>query len=237
MQATLANQEYQPNVITPQPIIQEMIDQVSQSRTLADLRRLTGVDELCVGSNCGLITSRYTGSSDLQRVESYVYSTLINLHYSVEDIAWSRGGFSDHNILAHKRGVLYPNEEIYFIAHLDGVPNPGPAADDDGSGSAALLELARILANRFTCRSVTLFFSTGEEEGTLGSSYFVDNYSQRLGNIKYMVNVEMLGYDSNGDGAMELFNGNQSPGFVQLLMDIIDAYPINLSPEIYSDCG
>jgi Peptidase family M28 len=230
-------QENQTNTISPQPMVQEMIDQVSQTRILANLRRFTGVDSLCLAQDCKVISSRFTGSSDLQRVKSYVYQDLTSMHYTVEVLPWTRNGYSDQNILAHKPGMLYPNEEIYFIAHLDGVPNPGPAADDDGSGSVALLELAHILSSRYLQRSITLFFSTGEEEGSLGSHYFVEHYPERLGKIKYLVNLDMLSFDSNNDGVMELFNGSQPINFVQLLMDIINAYPINLSPQIYSDCG
>ncbi len=223
--------------IIPEPIVQEMIDQVSQDRLLADLRRLAGVDPLCTPQGCTTLTGRFTGSEDLDWAQDYVYETLIGLHYSVETLDWSLNGHSDQNILAHKQGFLYPNEEIYFIAHMDGSPADGPAADDDGSGAAALLELARILAPMHLSRSVTLFFSSGEEQGSLGSHSFVDAYPERVTKIKYLVSVEMLTYDGNADGAMELLNGSQPLGFVQMLQEIIQAYPIGLAPHIMSDCG
>jgi len=83
---------------------------------------------------------------------------------------------------------------------------------------------------------VVIFFSTGEEHGSLGSYKFVEDYPERLPSIQYVVSVEMLGYDSNNDGLMELWNGSQPVDFVQMLVDIINAYPLDLEPQIVSGC-
>ncbi len=218
------------------PVVQEMIDLVDKDRILQDLRRLTGVEPICTSHGCTTITGRETGTQNLQWAKDYVYETLINLHYTVEVQNWTLNGLSDQNILAHKRGFLYPNEEIYFIAHLDGYLAQNPAADDDATGSVALLELARILANQNLKRSVTIFFSTGEEHGARGAKSFVNSYPERLANIKYLISSEMLGYDSNNDGVMELWSGDTNTEFQQMLKDIIGAYPITLTPRIYDGC-
>lgn len=216
--------------------IQEMIDEVNLERVLSDLRVLAGEEPLCTSHGCNTITGRETGTEELQWVKDYVSETLINLHYSVEVLDWNSEGYSDQNILAHKQGRLYPEEEIYFIAHMDGYLVNNPAADDDGSGVVSLLELARTLSSRQISRSITLFFSTGEEHGALGASEFVENYPDRINNINYLVSVEMLGFDSNNDGVMELWNGSDPLDFTQLLSNVIFDYGINLSPELVSGC-
>ena len=235
------NELNQPAQITPQPIVQEMIGQVNQERALTDLKRLTGVEPICLNGQCYSITGRETGSEGLQWAKDYVYETLVSLHYSVEVMDWSRDGYEDQNILAYKPGLLYPDEEIYFIAHLDGYLADNPAADDDASGAVSLLELARVLSDRTLSRSVVIFFSTGEEYGSLGSRQFVEQYPKRLESIKYMVSVEMLGYDSNNDGKMQLWSGDpviypSSFVFTQMLSEIISAYPVNLIPQIVTGC-
>ncbi len=229
-------QKNKPASVEPIPIIQEMIDQVNQERMLTDLRRLTGVEPICTQDGCTTLAERFTGSEDLQWAKDYVFETLLNLGYPVERLAWSSGSYSDENILAHKQGFLFPNEEIYFIAHLDGYPHNGPAADDDATGVVVLLELARILANHTFNRSVTLFFSTGEEESVLGAHRFVADYPERLASIKYLVSVEMLGYDSNNDGVMELWSGDENTEFQEMLSQIIAAYPISLIPQVVTSC-
>lgn len=226
----------QTDPITYKPIVQEMIDQVNPDRFLADLRKFTGVEPICTSQGCRTVSGRETGTQDLKWVEDYVYETLTSLHYSVERLDWSSGSYSDQNIVAYKRGLFYLDNEIYFIAHLDGYLANNPAADDDASGAVALLELAHILANRTLSQSVVLFFSTGEEHGALGSHQFVAQYPERVKKIRYLVSVEMLGYDGNADGKMELWSGDQNTDFQQILSDIITTYPINLVPEIIPGC-
>lgn len=97
----------------------------------------------------------------------YVCEHLVSLGYSVEFQNWSLCGWSDRNLIARKPGVYSPTEEVYFVAHVDGVDR-FPAADDDASGVADNLELARILSSRAFSRTVVLLFTTGEEQGTLG---------------------------------------------------------------------
>jgi hypothetical protein len=233
---------HQPEQIIPQPIVQEMIGQVNQERSLTDLKRLTGVEPICLKGNCYSITGRETGSEGLQWAKDYVYESLKNLNYSVEVINWSRGGYNDQNILAYKPGLLYPSEAIYFVAHMDGYLPNNPAADDDASGVVSLLELARVLSGRTLSRPVVLFFSTGEENGALGVRSYVDQPLQdELAAIKYVITVEMLGYDSNNDGKMQLWSGDpvlypSSLEFTQLLSEIITAYPLNLIPQIVTGC-
>jgi Peptidase family M28 len=222
--------------IIPKGFVQEMIDQVDQARLLTDLRRLTGVEPICTSKGCTTLTGRETESDGLQWAKDYVYETLVSLHYSVEVLDWDHDGYADQNIIATKPGLLYPNEAIYFIAHLDGYLSDNPAADDDASGVVSLLELARVLSRHTLSRTVVIFFSTGEEHGSLGSYKFVEDYPERLAAIQYVVSVEMLGYDSNNDGVMEVWNGSQPVDFVQLLVDIIHAYPLGLEPQIVSGC-
>ncbi len=223
--------------IVQNEIVQGMIEEVNLDRALTDLKQLTGVEPICINGDCHTITGRETGSAGLQWAKDYVYKILADLHYSVEIIDWSRDGYKDQNIVAHKKGYLYPEKDIYFVANLDGYQENNPAADDNASGVVTLLEMARVLRNKPMSYSVVLFFSTGTEHGVLGTQSFVDEYPERLDRIKDIVSVNMVGYDSDNDGKMEFWNGDQPKDFAQTLVSIINAYPeINLEPEIVSGC-
>ena len=232
----------QPSEIIPKEIVQDMIGQVNQERILTDLRRLTGVEPVCTSEGCYTITGRETGSEGLQWAKDYVFETLDSLHFRVEVQNWSMQGYTDQNIIARKDGFLYPDEEIYFIAHLDGYLDNNPAADDDASGVVALLELARILVSHSLSHPVVFLISTGEEHGTLGARSYVAQLTQEeIDSIQYVVSAEMLGWDSDNDGAMQLWSGDpllypSSYIFTQMLGDIITAYPLNLIPQIVTGC-
>lgn len=69
-------------------------------------------------------------------------------------------------------------------------------ADDDGSGTVAVLEIAKVLAaNRNNKRSVLIVFHTAEEKGLFGSEYFTDNFPA-LDKISAQINIDMVGRES-----------------------------------------
>ncbi len=229
--------------MAPDDLIRELIEQIDINRALNDLRKLTGEEPICLYDECYTIVNRLTGSLGLQWAKDYVYAELDRLGYSIEIRDWSLAGFVDQNLIARKPGTILPEEEIYFIAHLDGRNLDGvvrgPAADDNASGVVDILELARVLSNRMLSRTVVLLISTGEEYGCLGVRSYLDQLSvEELGAIKYVVNIDMVGYDANRDGAMELWSGDHAPSLVlaQMLSEKIPEYQLGLTPRIVSGC-
>lgn len=232
-----------PAAVSSVDITPELIGQVSIDRAMTDLRRITGEESICIDNGCYTIVHRETGSEGLLWAKSYIYEELVNLGYTVELQNWSREGYQDQNLIARKQGAISPDEEIYFVAHMDGVnPDEGvhsPAADDDGTGTVALLELARILSNHSFNRTLVLLFSTGEEQGILGvESYIKKLSSENLNKIKYVINVEMLGYDADQDGGMQLWSGDPVPAqeLAQTMSEIIGEYQIHLVPHPMPGC-
>lgn len=102
---------------------------------------------------------------------------------------------------------ILKNEFIVLGAHYDhlGMGGPSsrkpdtlgihPGADDNASGTAALLEIGeRLAVNRKDLkRSVILIAFGAEEQGLIGSKYFVENPVVPLSSIKFMINMDMVG--------------------------------------------
>jgi len=125
-------------------------------------------------------------------------------------------GKETQNVVAVIEGTdpLLRDEYIVIGAHYDHLgrstvsaldPSAGDAirngADDNASGTAAILELARMLSIEKPRRSVIFAGFSGEEQGLLGSQYFVDNPPVPLGKIVTMLNFDMVGRMKN-DGLM-----------------------------------
>ncbi len=90
------------------------------------------------------------------------------------------------------------DQYVAFGAHYDhlGVRNGVVynGADDDGSGTVALLEIAEAFSKGVRPkRSILMVFHTGEEKGLLGSSYFTDHPLVPLEKIDCMLNIDMIG--------------------------------------------
>lgn len=106
------------------------------------------------------------------------------------------------NVIAIIKGSEKPDEYVVITAHLDhvGVDDTGiyNGADDDGSGTVALLEIAEAFKKaadkgKGPKRSIVFLHVTGEEKGLLGSAYYTDNPIYPLENTIVNLNVDMIG--------------------------------------------
>ncbi|WP_445628757.1 M28 family peptidase [Nostoc sp. DSM 114167] len=101
--------------------------------------------------------------------------------------------FSDGvNIFAERPGTNKAAKAILVAAHYDTVFS-SPGADDNASGVAVVLEIARLLGFRPTPRTLQLAFFDQEEAGLLGSQAFVSQKS-RLQNLGGAIVMDMVGY-------------------------------------------
>lgn len=106
------------------------------------------------------------------------------------------------NVISYIKGSEKPDEVIVISAHLDheGVKNGEiyNGADDDGSGTVAILEIAEAFkkaadAGKRPKRSVVFLHVTGEEKGLLGSKYYTENPIFPLVNTVANLNIDMVG--------------------------------------------
>ncbi|MEH2265750.1 M28 family peptidase [Nostoc sp.] len=96
------------------------------------------------------------------------------------------------NIFAERLGTDKAAKAILVAAHYDTVAL-SPGADDNASGVAVVLEVARLLGSRPTPRTLQLAFFDKEEAGLLGSQAFVSK-TRRLQNLGGAIVMDMVGY-------------------------------------------
>lgn len=217
---------------------------IDPDRVLEDVRRLSGDAPLCVDGACITVTNRLTGSADLAQAMGYALAAVREAGYDTSWHDWTRGAWSDRNLIARRTGVVSPTEEVYVVAHVDGVSScPDgrcPGADDNASGTAAVLEVARAFARVPTERTLVLVLSTGEEQGSLGVKELVAGMSDaELGRIVALVNLDMVGYDGDGDRVMELYHEEHAPSLAlaEVMSETIRAAGLNLVPRLNPGCG
>jgi hypothetical protein len=162
------------------------------------LRKLTGVEPAAPGVT---ITRRATAAQrDVARQFLVDELTRIGLSPTLHDYG------SGKNVvvqLPSTTGSTMPR--IVMGAHFDGV-SAGPAAADNGTGTAIMVAAARYLASRPTRdRAIDIVFFDQEEAGLIGSTA----YALKLRNDNTPVDsvhvVDMVSYDGDGDSALELW--------------------------------
>jgi aminopeptidase YwaD len=127
------------------------------------------------------------------------------------------------NITAYIKGSVQPDTFIVFTAHYDHLGEMGkgiyfPGANDNASGTAMLLSLAKQISQNSNkpYYSVAFLFFAAEETGLIGSRIYTENPLFPLENIKALFNLDMVGSGSQG---ISIFNGEKNPQ----LMSVIDS--------------
>jgi len=111
------------------------------------------------------------------------------------------------NVIYRQEGSDYPNRIFIAGAHYDSrtvnrndFESYAPGANDDGSGVAAVLEIARVLSGYTFKSTVILACFTGEEEGLHGSRHLAEKYKQSGYIIEGMLGLDMIGNIVGGSG-------------------------------------
>ena len=162
----------------------------------------------------------------------------IDTRITKENIDWVR----TENVAAIIRGSEKPNEYIIITAHLDHVGIEGDdiynGADDDGSGSMALLEIAQafklaVLDGNRPKRSIVILHVSAEEKGLLGSRYYVENPLFPLENTITNLNVDMIGRtdptrDSDNDYYIYLIGTDRLSSMLHETSEKVNERTVNL---------
>lgn len=97
-----------------------------------------------------------------------------------------------HNVVGTKVGFAYPDAQYIVGAHYDSVGNPG--ADDDASGVAGLLELARVFSQYDSEYTIRFIAFDLEERGLIGSKAYVADHASD--DIRGMIQLDMIAWDA-----------------------------------------
>lgn len=113
----------------------------------------------------------------------------------IEESPFTYGSATSKNLIITKTGTLYPNKYVIICGHFDTINGPG--VNDNGSGTSIILEAARILKNVPTEYSIKFIHFSGEEQGLIGSSHYVNNVVYQGGvrklDIKMVFNLDQVG--------------------------------------------
>jgi len=136
----------------------------------------------------------------LNAAADYISKQLASFGYEIELQPYKVRGITVNNIIATKKGNKYPDRFIIVGAHYDNYFNPG--ADDNASGVAGLLELARLVSKDDANDSIRFVAFVNEEPPffktkNMGSRVYAKAARLKNEDIKGVVILEMIGYYSN----------------------------------------
>lgn len=178
---------YLPNVrksATKDPAIQALVGQVQVARIREDITALSNN-----------YRTRRVGTDENRSAVNWVEQKLKDMGLTTKQICYRSGACS---IIADKTGTAGSPDVVLVMAHIDSVGHNFAGADDNASGTAALLEMARVLTSVQHTHSLRFFVTNGEESGLLGAEHYANELSRSgdISKISMAINMDMVGYNN-----------------------------------------
>lgn len=211
------------------PGIDSLINEVSQDSLMSYVRILSGEDSVAINGQKVKIEQRVYDSNDL--AAGYIFEKLTSFGLNPMKLDYDVDGT---NVVAVQYGTEFPNEFYFICAHYDGVTYY--CADDNASGTATVLEAARILSNVEFPYSIVYALWDEEEIGLLGSHNYAKEAKAMGMDIGGVVNIDMIGYDSDDDGLVEIHSNmnTSSAAIANVMQNINSEYNLTMDVVVQS---
>lgn len=178
--------------------VQGIVQSLQIDSLVQYVQELSGERTVWLQGEKDSIRSRYFSHPDHAKARAYLKQKLEGYGYNLSMQKYSESG---QNIVATKTGTDYPDEYIILGAHYDSKPigDISPGANDNASGVAALLEIARVVQNIDFPYSVSFVFFDEEEIGLLGSQAYAQSFGAFNERLLAYINLDMLAWDTGSD--------------------------------------
>ncbi len=215
------------------PFLDSIIQLADENSVMLLTRQLAGDTSVTVDGQTYTITSRHYNNQGNSRAADFIFSKFVEYGYTPEIHTFSNG--RGENVIATKIGTKYPEKEFIICGHYDNMPsgNNSPGADDNASGTVAVMEAARLFANLdfdYTIR----FAAWDEEEIGLVGSYA---YAQRASNLNLdiigVLNLDMIAWDSNNNFVYTIATNTLSQAFTNDFISTTKLYQPVLNHNYY----
>jgi Zn-dependent M28 family amino/carboxypeptidase len=217
--------------IVANPTVQAAVDDVSQTNLANTVTTLQ------------TINTRNSYSATLHDAEDFVAKSLEAYGFTISYQQF-RPNMAP-NVIATWTPNADAKEWVVAGAHLDSrsednqsETDRAPGADDNGTGSAAILEVARLINQTDIQhnRGLRLCLFTGEEQGLVGSRAIASKWAEDGENIYAMANADMLGYTSTPEIEQAFMDRSMDPTLTQYSMDLIATYVPGLPTAFTTAC-
>jgi hypothetical protein len=204
-------------LLATDPRITPLVAQVSQANLLATVTQLSSH-----------FTRRADSTQVLQAKDWLVaqLSAIPGLTVTTQTFDGELGP----NVIAEKTGAVHPERVVVLGAHYDSINLSGstftaPGADDNASGSAGLLEAARVLAQGDYEHTLRLAWFCAEEFGLLGADAMAEALQDGNVPVVAMLNMDMIAHRDAGDAFdLDFATNNTDAALTQFCRDVTAAY-------------
>ena len=183
--------------------VQSHLSDFSFDSVLINVKQLSGELPVSLNGNSIYISSRLYNDIGNEQTFQWVKEKFSQYGLEIDSMAFSTNG---KNLFGIKYGAIFPERVCILGAHYDNLPTGGiaPGADDNASGTAVVLEAARILSNHQFPNTVIFALWDEEELGLFGSTAFANNFNISTDSLLGYINLDMIAWDGNFDDRSEI---------------------------------
>ena len=204
----------------PVPFIQALTNELSPTALKTNLTKLVSFG------------TRQSIQPQFNSAATWARQRLADLGYQMRAQQVAVGGGKTRNIIAEKRGNGPSQRKVVIVtAHLDsinlrgGPTAPAPGADDNGSGTAGVLEMAALFHAHDSAHDLRFILFGGEEQGLFGSKHYVQRLSAaERARIAAVLNMDMIGSLNSSSRSVLLEGASLSAMIIEGLRDAAATY-------------
>jgi hypothetical protein len=188
--------------------------------------------------------TRYSYTDSIHAARQWIFDKFVS--FGIDSVWFHHYYWDSHqyNVVATVVGTAQPDKVIVVGGHYDSVVYGGgtdpytwaPGADDNGSGTVATLEMARIIAENPLPVTVMFVPFAQEEQGLVGSYYFAGYLSNNNADVELMINSDMIGHSVDADTDVVIYAAPGAMQFVDIMMAMANTYTY-LDPSYGGESG
>lgn len=202
------------------PLIVQMVGELARDNLSSTIQELQNFQ------------TRRAPTANLEEAGTYIYDFFskrgIPVAYDEFSFTVQGSTYFTRNIVATIQGKTSPEQIVIVGAHYDSTSNQAftlaPGADDNASGSTAVMELARIMTNYSFARTLRFICFSAEELGLLGSRHYALEAAQKGETIRGMIDLDMIGYVGKTGEDLDLITNSASEWLADLFLSCTRAY-------------
>ncbi len=203
--------------VAPDARVQSLIAQVSRDRLAAHIQDLESFQ------------TRYATTGSARAAAETVFRHFADVGVAVQTEEFVSGGVTVSNVIATIPGRVSPNQVVIVGAHYDSFARTvflttAPGADDNASGTAGVMEMARILAGQAFDFTVRLIAFGAEETGLNGSRDYATRARQRGEQVVGMLDLDMIAFVDRAPEDVDVTANPASTWLVDQYVSLAAAY-------------
>ncbi|HEY9787246.1 MAG TPA: M28 family metallopeptidase, partial [Candidatus Obscuribacterales bacterium] len=218
------------NLPAPDARVKQALANVSEAVVRDRLNQLSGEVDTRVRGKVVKIASRNSHHKDIDVAMTWLEEFYASIGMTAVRVPYQVRGKTYFNLVAELPGKVNPEKIVIVSGHLDAtVGSPwssesvAPGADDDGSGTIAVTEVARALKDLPLAYTVRFVHFTGEEQGLWGSYKYSDKCAAEKADILGVFQMDMVGYCALPGNRVDIHDTEDKNGSHELVVALVRA--------------